>query len=145
MPAQPAAAIQGLITNDVTRMQQEHVPVLYAAMLNNKGRQLYDMLLHRDSFDNTAVLLDCPAEAAANLKKLLHRYKLRSHVTVDDASDDFSVVCAWKSSTPSPHDTGARLFKKTLCSSTLPMTSTPDWKTPWQPSASASICTNLVG
>lgn len=78
-------------------------------MLNNKGRQLYDMLLHRDSADSSAVLLDCPAEAAANLKNLLHRYKLRSQVTVDDATADYSVVCAWKSSNPLPHDTGVML------------------------------------
>lgn len=120
------SGVQGLITNDTNRLQQDETPVLYAAMLNNKGRQLYDMMLHRDASDSTAVLLDCPAEAAPNLTKLLLRYKLRSQVTIDDASADYSVLCAWQSSSPSPQEAGVtQMIAPAPCCATLSQLTVP--------------------
>lgn len=98
--------LQGLITNDISRLQSDEAAPLYTAMLNNKGRQLYEMTIHHDPSVSNAVLLDCPADAADRLKKVLHRFKLRTQVSIDDASEDYSVACAWQSSGSSQHGTG---------------------------------------
>eukprot|EP00892_Ulva_mutabilis_P007011 jgi/Ulvmu1/4682/UM002_0413.1 len=97
--------LQGLITNDATRLQNDEAAPMYCAMLNNKGRQLYDLTMHRDPSESNAILLDCPAAAADRLKKLLHRYKLRTQVSIDEVSEDFSVTCAWQSGGPAQHET----------------------------------------
>lgn len=101
-----AAVLQGLITNDTNHLHHEDAAPLYSAMLNSKGRQMYDMMMHPDRSASNAILVDCPAETADSLKTLLHRYKLRSQVSIDDVSGDFSIACAWQSNGASRHEAG---------------------------------------
>lgn len=75
-------------------MQVGQAPV-YTALLNSKGRQLFDLFLYRDASDHNAVLVDCPAQSSTKLLSLLQKFKLRSAVTIDDASKEFRMVAAW--------------------------------------------------
>ena len=79
---------------------------LYTAMLNSKGRQLFDLFLYRESLDHGAVLVDCPAQSSAKLLSLLRKFKLRSSVEIDDASEDFRMVAAWNASATMQHTQG---------------------------------------
>lgn len=79
---------------------------LYTAMLNSKGRQLFDLFLYREVSDDNPVLVDCPTETSTKLLTLLHKFKLRSAVTIDDASKDFRMVAAWGTSAGEQHTQG---------------------------------------
>lgn len=68
--------LQGLITNDINHCKNN---LIYAAMLNNKGRFLYDFLIFEH--DNS-IFLDCHHEKAAEIIKKLNFYKLRSDVQI---------------------------------------------------------------
>lgn len=71
-----AAFLQGLLTNDVTR----HLPA-YAALLTPQGKTLFDMIVWPAGGD--ALLLDCEAEAAADLVRRLSLYRLRRKITIE--------------------------------------------------------------
>jgi folate-binding Fe-S cluster repair protein YgfZ len=86
--------VQGLTTRDVLNIGQSGIP-LYTAMLNSKGRQMFDLFLYRDASDHNAVLMDCPADSSTKLLSLLQRFKLRSAVSIDDASKEFRMVAAF--------------------------------------------------
>lgn len=94
--------MQGLTTRNVLDFGQPSAAPLYTAMLNSKGRQLFDLFLYRDASDHNAVLVDCPAQSSTKLLSLLQKFKLRSAVTIDDASKEFSMVAAW--GTPAQQD-----------------------------------------
>jgi len=70
----PAAFLQGLLTNNVTG----ELPV-YAALLSAQGKSMYDMIVWRDGED---VLLDCEAEVADDLVKRLSLYRLRRKLAI---------------------------------------------------------------
>lgn len=68
--------IQGLITNDINKAKDN---LIYAAMLNNKGRFLYDFFI----FERQDVLFfDCQKEKSEEIAKKLNFYKLRSDVSI---------------------------------------------------------------
>ncbi|MEM8554246.1 MAG: folate-binding protein [Pseudomonadota bacterium] len=69
--------LQGLVTNDVKGLADG---LVYAALLTPQGKYLSDFFLVPDGED---VLLDCPAEHAADLQKRLTMYKLRAKVTLE--------------------------------------------------------------
>ncbi|TMV09608.1 folate-binding protein YgfZ [Ruegeria sediminis] len=71
--------LQGLITNDVKRLDQG---LVYAAMLTPQGKYIADFFLARDG---DAVLLDVAEELADSLVKRLGMYKLRADVTIEDS------------------------------------------------------------
>lgn len=80
------AYLQGLISNDVTRVDPERA--VYAAFLTPQGKFLHDLFV----FDlDRAVFLDCEKERLADLLKRLRLYKLRSKITLEDASDAWAV------------------------------------------------------
>jgi hypothetical protein len=81
--------LQGLVTNDVEKTADGAV---FAALLSPQGKILCDFFIFRR---NGAFLLDCPAAQAAAFAKRLSMYKLRSAVTIADASEHFSVEAAW--------------------------------------------------
>lgn len=70
----PAAFLQGLLTNDVTG----GLPV-YAALLTPQGKTMFDMIVWRDGKD---LLLDCEAEVAEELVKRLSLYRLRRKLEI---------------------------------------------------------------
>lgn len=73
------AFLQGLLTNDVTRLAAEKIQ--FAALLSPQGKILHDMFLV-DAGDS--ILIDVRAEDAALLMKRLNMYKLRAQVKIDD-------------------------------------------------------------
>lgn len=79
--------LQGLITNDIDRLTPERA--LYAALLTPQGKYLFDFFLVQQG---DAVLLDCEAVRAEDLKKRLTLYRLRAKVTIEDISDEYVVA-----------------------------------------------------
>jgi len=101
--------IQGLITNDISKASNN---LIYAAMLNNKGRFLYDFFI----FESQDVLfLDCQKEKSEEITKKLNFYKLRSDVSITLEQDlkVFSSMEEIESSFVDPRNKnlGYRLYK----------------------------------
>jgi folate-binding protein YgfZ len=70
--------LQGLVTNDVERLDQG---LVYAALLTPQGKYRADFFLVPDG---DAILLDVASSLAPSLQKTLMMYKLRSAVTVEE-------------------------------------------------------------
>jgi tRNA-modifying protein YgfZ len=87
--------LQGLISNDVTRLDQGHA--IYAALLTAQGRYLHDFFLvaQGDSY-----LLDGEAARLPDLTRRLTMYRLRSKVTLTPRPD-LAVCVAFSGETPS--------------------------------------------
>jgi folate-binding protein YgfZ len=81
--------LQGLLTNDVENLAVG--AARYAALLTPQGKVLFDFLVVREE---TAFLLDCPADLTAALAKRLGFYRLRAKVTIDDASAELAVAAS---------------------------------------------------
>ncbi len=81
----PAAFLQGLLTNDVTG----DLPA-YAALLSAQGKCMFDMIVWRDGED---ILLDCEAEVADDLAKRLSLYRLRRKLAI---ARDASLAVHWQ-------------------------------------------------
>ena len=82
--------LQGLVSNDVSKVAGDRA--VYSAFLTPQGRFLHDFfLIEREG----AFLLDCEAARAADLKRRLTLYKLRSKVTLAEASAEWQVFVAW--------------------------------------------------
>ncbi|HEY0327278.1 MAG TPA: folate-binding protein, partial [Allosphingosinicella sp.] len=73
--------LQGLVTNDVTRLAPE--APLWAALLSAQGKALFDFILSADGDD---VLIDCEAEQAEALAKRLKLYRLRRPIVIEPES-----------------------------------------------------------
>src|SRR3712207_5404573 len=67
--------LQGLVTNDVS----DALPV-WAGLLTPQGKCLFDFIIWPDGDD---LLLDCEAEAAADLAKRLTLYRLRRPIRIE--------------------------------------------------------------
>lgn len=82
--------LQGLISNDVTKATSDRA--IYAALLTAQGRYLFDFfIIARDA----AFYLDAEASRLAELLRRLSLYKLRSKVSLSDASASLAVAAAW--------------------------------------------------
>ena len=71
--------LQGVSTNDM--YAKEHI--IYSAVLNNRGKILYDFFLyknHNSTHENTDMLLECNTLYLEDFIKYLNKYKLRSDV-----------------------------------------------------------------
>jgi folate-binding protein YgfZ len=94
--ADAAGFLQGLLTNDVERLEPGEAR--YAALLTPQGKILFDMIVVRaPSANGAAYLLDCAAAQAADLAKRLGFYKLRAKVVVVDESATRTVAAFWGS------------------------------------------------
>ena len=71
--------LQGLVTNDVTRLKDG---LVYTAMLTPQGKYIADFFLVPAE---GAILLDVDAQLAAMLSQRLTMYKLRSKVAIEAA------------------------------------------------------------
>ncbi len=80
-----AEFLQGLVTNDVSG----DLPV-YAALLSAQGKTMFDFFVWPG--EDGALLLDCEADAAAELAKRLSLYRLRRKI---DIARDESVAVYW--------------------------------------------------
>ena len=81
------AFLQGLVSNDVSRVSAERA--IYAALLTPQGRYLHDFFI---AAIGDTLYLDCEAERREDLRRRLSIYRLRSKVTLADATADFVVA-----------------------------------------------------
>jgi len=82
--------LQGLITNDVTKLAPGRA--IYAALLTPQGRYLHDFFLAEQG---EIFLLDGEAARLADLLRRLIIYRLRSKVTLTNASERWRVFAAF--------------------------------------------------
>src|SRR5262245_60487430 len=82
--------LQGLISNDIDLLRPD--AALYAALLTPQGKYLFDFLLY-DRGDH--MLVDVERERLSDLVRRLTLYRLRSQVTIDDASDALTVLAVY--------------------------------------------------
>ncbi|WP_027259636.1 YgfZ/GcvT domain-containing protein [Leisingera aquimarina] len=72
--------LQGLVTNNVDRLDSPDGGLVYAALLTPQGKYMADFFL---APDGDAVLLDVEASLAEGLMKRLNMYRLRADVQVE--------------------------------------------------------------
>jgi hypothetical protein len=77
-----ASFLQGLISNDATRISGERA--VYAALLTAQGKYLHDFMLVEIG---DTIWLDGEAARLADLKRRLSMYRLRAKVTLDERPD----------------------------------------------------------
>ena len=80
--------LQGLITNDIEKVDEGQA--IWAALLTPQGKFLHEFTVFQ--VEPEILLLDCEAARLEDLRKRLSLYKLRSKVTVRDASDSYFVA-----------------------------------------------------
>jgi folate-binding protein YgfZ len=110
--AEAKTFLQGLITNDVTKLVPERP--LYAALLTPQGKVLFDFLL---SAADETVYVDCLAVSADALLKRLTLYRLRAQVELARRSD-LSVL--WNSENGSDDPRWATLGRRAVAESQEP-------------------------
>jgi folate-binding protein YgfZ len=81
------AFLQGLVSNDVSHVSAGRA--LYAALLTPQGRYLHDFFI---AAIGDTLYLDCEALRRDDLRRRLSIYRLRSKVTLADATADFVVA-----------------------------------------------------
>jgi len=79
--------LQGLVSNDVQRVSADRA--VYAALLTPQGRFLHDFFIVAIG---DALYLDCEAERRDDLRRRLSLYRLRSKVTLADATQQYAVA-----------------------------------------------------
>lgn len=84
--------LQGLVTNDMALLESQ--PAVHAALLSPQGKILFDFLAVAVE---GGVVFDTARDMAPALAKRIAMYKLRSAVTVADATDSYDVVVSWGS------------------------------------------------
>lgn len=87
--AEAADFLQGLITNDIAKARDDSA--IFAALLSPQGKILFDFFI---AASGDGYLVDCPAAMADSLVKRLSLYKLRSRVTIENASASHAVVAS---------------------------------------------------
>src|ERR1700733_9326129 len=92
--AEAAGFLQGLLTNDVERLQPGEAR--YAALLTPQGKILFDMIVVRaPDAGGAAFLLDCTAWQAADLARRLGVYRLRAKVAGADVRAPRALAAFW--------------------------------------------------
>ncbi len=84
------AFLQGLVSNDVTKADPSHA--IFAALLTAQGRYLFDFFIVAIG---EALYLETEAARLGDLQRRLAVYKLRSRVTLADASSRLAVAAGW--------------------------------------------------
>lgn len=77
------AFLQGLVTNDVTRVAADRA--VYAALLTPQGKIIHDFIVA--AAPDGALWLDCVKANAADLAARLKKYKLRAKVAIAERLD----------------------------------------------------------
>lgn len=88
--------LQGLVSNDVQRVSPTRA--VYAALLTAQGRYLHDFFVAEVA---GVLCLDCEAARRDDLLRRLKIYKLRSKVTLEDATQRFAVAAMPGADAPS--------------------------------------------
>jgi hypothetical protein len=82
--------LQGLITNDMDLLDKQ--PALHAGLLSPQGKILFDFFV---AASPEGFCLEVARNKSAELAERLKMYKLRSKVTIADASADYTVAAIW--------------------------------------------------
>lgn len=81
--------LQGLVTNDVSRLQDPNGPTsIYALFLNLGGRVLFDTIIYRTN-DPDTFLLECDREASSDFRRHLRTYRVRKRIDIDTVDDEY--------------------------------------------------------
>jgi hypothetical protein len=88
--ADAATLLQGLITNDLGRLERQ--PAIHAGLLTPQGKILFEFFVVRRP---EGFALEVLKDKAAELVKRLTLYKLRAKVEIRDASADWVVAATW--------------------------------------------------
>ncbi|PPD42671.1 MAG: folate-binding protein [Methylocystis sp.] len=83
-----AKFLHNLVTNDIASLKAGEAR--YAALLTPQGKILFDFVVF--ALPEDRFLLDCPLSLAADLDQRLSLYKLRSKITVANASDRLEAI-----------------------------------------------------
>lgn len=81
--------LQGLITNDMKHFE-DGATSMYAMFLNNKGRVLFDTLVHKTDKEDS-FMIECDKNIISQLLRHLKLFKLKRNIEVTDASQDYNV------------------------------------------------------
>ncbi|MCF8463025.1 MAG: folate-binding protein [Rickettsiaceae bacterium] len=79
--------LQGLITNDINILNSS--PCIYSFMLSPQGKYLFDFFIIKY---NAGFLIDVVLNQKQALLKQLTLYKMRSHIEIQDLTDEFAIV-----------------------------------------------------
>lgn len=85
------AFLQGIITNDVMQLNAEHA--MYACFLTPQGKYLADFFMYHH---HDGILLDVDRVLLPDLLKRMTMFKLRSKVTLEDVSAQYTVHAIWQ-------------------------------------------------
>ncbi|ALC47258.1 CG8043 [Drosophila busckii] len=81
--------LQGLVTNDVSRLQHPSGPAsMYAMFLNRGGRVLFDTIIYRTN-DPETFLLECDREASSDFRRHLRMFRVRKQIDIDTVEDEY--------------------------------------------------------
>ena len=89
--------LQGIVTNDVLAQQHPMLPVLYAHMLNAKGRTMYDIMIYpgkSQSGEGLDYLVEVERDALNSVRSLLKMYRMRAKVEFSDESEEWRIWTA---------------------------------------------------
>jgi folate-binding protein YgfZ len=86
--------LQGLITNDIERLQSE--VAVYAALLSPQAKILFAFFVVNVA--PGSLLLETSGSKADGLAQRLGMYKLRSKVTIEDVSQAYAAAAFWNGS-----------------------------------------------
>ena len=76
-----AKFIQNLITNDVHLLNGVDLKSLYAMVLNNRGRILYDVLVYKPDANQTNYLIEVDAKHIDEAMRFFNTYKIKKKVS----------------------------------------------------------------
>ncbi|KAH8381579.1 hypothetical protein KR093_008679 [Drosophila rubida] len=87
--AESVPFLQGLVTNDVSRLQEPNGPAaMYALFLNRGGRVMYDSIIYRTN-DPDTFLLECDRDASSDFRRHLRTYRVRKRIDIDTVDDEY--------------------------------------------------------
>ncbi|XP_023935931.1 putative transferase CAF17 homolog, mitochondrial [Bicyclus anynana] len=101
--------LQGLITNDMNHFE-EGAKSVYAMFLNNKGRVLYDTLIHKWGAESS-FLIECDRKLITILQRHLKLYKLKRKVDIEDINKDYSIYALIALNAPDISDDKINVYK----------------------------------
>ncbi len=93
--------LQGLITNDITRLEREGM--VYAALLSPQGKILHTFFISHGA--DGGYWLDTPEENITDLMRRLRMFRLRAKVHIEDKSADMMVALGTDTGFADPRST----------------------------------------